>query len=123
MGYDPFKPLMSNSMNSTPSASSPSSPGSQSTTPQVKSAPAASSSSASSVQEASSPSFNIDEEDEIFVASAVDEAFALLMSIAEADGERVDTCTSTVLKMLTNLAKNKNETKFRFFRDNIVIEV
>ena len=55
---------------------------------------------------------NIVEVDEA-VVSAVDEAFGMMMSVAETQSSKVDVATTTMLKMLTNLASNKTEEKFR----------
>jgi hypothetical protein len=128
MGYDPFKPLMSNTVGEggslvssaqSQSPRSPVAPSNNNRSPALSDNTSSSSVSAvnnNSSQDVagSSPAFyDVDADDEVMVCAAVDEAFAVLMSISEVDGEQVNTCTSTAMKMLSNLSKNKNEAKFR----------
>lgn len=55
-----------------------------------------------------------DQETDPQVVAAVDEAFAMLMSMAEEEADRAQGALVTAEKMLGNLAKNKIETKFRY---------
>ena len=109
LGYDPYRPNLSYS--GQPAAANPSS--GANTTAATEQPTITTSTSTVTI---SSLSHIIEDED---MAQAVDDAFALLLSGA-ADGleDRVNACLATVLKLLSNLLKNKGEAKFRSIRLN-----
>jgi hypothetical protein len=48
------------------------------------------------------------------MTTEVDESFAMLISLSDADQERVKLAIETIQKMLFNLYNNKRELKFRY---------
>ena len=108
LGYDPYRPNLSYS-------GQPAAANSSSTNTTAAAVQPTITTSTSTVT-ISSLSHIIEDEG---MAQAVDDAFALLLSGA-ADGleDRVNACLATVLKLLSNLLKNKGEAKFRSIRLN-----
>lgn len=100
LGYNPFRPHMSFSGNAATVTTTGIS--SVSPTPPTQVIPT---SSVTAVRQ-------YEEEDEDIIAE-VDDSFAMLLSLTDADQERAKVAVQTVQKMLLNLHSNKQDTKFR----------
>ena len=112
LGYNPFRPHMSFSGNAATVATlgmtaPPSSNGRPTATTL-----APSSSAAVATPSAAAPYL---EEDEDIIAE-VDDSFAMLLSLTDAEQDRAKVAVQTVQKMVLNLYNSKNDVKFRSIR-------
>jgi hypothetical protein len=114
LGYDPFAPVISSS--AVTSAAVTASATTAPDTPPASNSPAAVTSAAvaasSSTDNLASQNLLVDES----IVFAVDSALSMLLSVAQIDDSKAQTAIQTIHKMLSNLAKNKSEVKFRTIR-------
>ena len=115
MGYNPYQPHMSFSGTGQPSGGGAGAGGS----PRSGAASSLSSSSQSNaqsnaeVENLGSTEVQIDDPE---VENAVNESLGLMLSAAEADGPKVQTAVETAMKMLRNLADNRDDLRPRKIR-------
>lgn len=114
LGYNPFRPHMSFSGNAATVATlGMTAPPSSNGRPTVTtSAPSSSATVATPAESAAAPYL---EEDEDIIAE-VDDSFAMLLSLTDAEQDRAKVAVQTVQKMVVNLYNSKNDVKFRSIR-------
>jgi hypothetical protein len=129
LGYNPFRPFMSSAGNSAPgissssSSSSPPPPNSLNIAPPPRvAAPNTDNSPRNNTNNDNNNNNNLlygegdNDESELMIAE-VDDAFAMLLSLGEADQEKAKIAVQTVQKMLQNLQVNgRSDPKFRSIR-------
>lgn len=120
LGYNPFRPHMSFSGNAATVATlGMTAPPSNNGRPTVVTAAPSSSSSVAAAAAVAAPAASAPapylEEDEDIIAE-VDDSFAMLLSLTDAEQDRAKVAVQTVQKMVLNLYNSKNDPKFRSIR-------
>jgi hypothetical protein len=112
LGYNPFRPHMSFTGNAATAATV----GMSTNTPIASLSNAPSINSQSSATVASFPPLPVYVEEDEDIIAEVDDAFAMLLSLTDAEQDSAKIAVQTVQKMLLNLYCNKQEPKFRTIR-------